>query len=45
MLVNLSIVLESDVFRNGAYQAHNVSRFWYKEKMSREDGELIWLKN
>ncbi len=33
-------VLESDVIRNGAYQAHNVSQFWYKEKMSREDGKL-----
>jgi hypothetical protein len=32
--------LESDVSRTGAYQAHNVSRFWYKEKMSREDGRL-----
>ncbi len=34
------LVLESDVIRNGAYQAHNVSQFWYKEKMSREDGKL-----
>jgi len=33
-------VLESDVVRNGAYQAHNVSQFWYKEKMSREDGRF-----
>lgn len=32
-------MIESDVSRTGAYQAHNVSRFWYKEKMSREDGK------
>ncbi|CAF4335234.1 unnamed protein product [Rotaria socialis] len=29
--------IDSDVHRNGAYQAHNVSQFWYKEKLSRED--------
>ncbi|UJR22746.1 hypothetical protein I4U23_025778 [Adineta vaga] len=28
---------ETDVHRTGAYQAHNVSQFWYKEKLSRED--------
>ncbi len=33
-------VLESDVLRQGAYQAHNVSHLWYKEKMSREDGKI-----
>jgi tensin len=33
------------VSRTGAYQAHNVSRFWYKEKMSREDGKLNYLLN
>ncbi|CAF0815971.1 unnamed protein product [Adineta ricciae] len=32
-----SSATETDVHRNGAYQAHNVSQFWYKEKMSRED--------
>ena len=32
--------LDSDVHRSGAYHAHNVSQFWYKEKMSREDGKL-----
>ncbi|CAF1087946.1 unnamed protein product [Adineta ricciae] len=32
-----SSAAETDVHRNGAYQAHNVSQFWYKEKMSRED--------
>ena len=31
-------ILESDMLRGGAYQAHNVSQYWYKEKMSREDG-------
>jgi hypothetical protein len=35
--------LESDMPRNGAYQAHNVSQFWYKEKMSREDGMYNYL--
>ncbi|CAF1607978.1 unnamed protein product [Rotaria sp. Silwood1] len=34
---SVSSTAESDVNRNGAYQAHNVSQFWYKEKMSRED--------
>jgi hypothetical protein len=37
---SFTFVLESDVLRNGAYQAHNVSQFWYKEKMSREDGKF-----
>ena len=35
----LLFMIDSDVSRTGAYQAHNVSRFWYKEKMSREDGK------
>lgn len=35
-------MLESDVSRTGAYQAHNVSRFWYKEKMSRDDGKRLF---
>jgi hypothetical protein len=39
-----SLVLETDVHRNGAYQAHNVSQFWYKEKMSREDGMFLEKK-
>ncbi len=39
-----SVVLETDVHRNGAYQAHNVSQFWYKEKMSREDGMFLEKK-
>ncbi|CAF1085922.1 unnamed protein product [Adineta steineri] len=34
---SVSSPAESDVLRNGAYQAHNVSQFWYKEKLSRED--------
>ncbi|CAF1053761.1 unnamed protein product [Rotaria sordida] len=34
---SVSSIGDSDVNRNGAYQAHNVSQFWYKEKMSRED--------
>ncbi|CAF2720531.1 unnamed protein product [Rotaria sp. Silwood2] len=34
---SVSSTAESDVNRNGAYLAHNVSQFWYKEKMSRED--------
>ncbi|CAF0720973.1 unnamed protein product [Rotaria sp. Silwood1] len=34
---SVSSAAESDVVRNGAYQAHNVSQYWYKEKMSRED--------
>ncbi|CAF2715042.1 unnamed protein product [Rotaria sp. Silwood2] len=29
--------VSSAAVRNGAYQAHNVSHYWYKEKMSRED--------
>jgi hypothetical protein len=37
--VTIHVDLESDVLRHGAYQAHNVSQFWYKEKMSREDGK------
>ena len=36
--LHLFFFIESDVLRSGAYQAHNVSQFWYKEKMSREDG-------
>ncbi|CAF0833673.1 unnamed protein product [Adineta ricciae] len=27
----------SDATRTAAYQAHNVSQFWYKERLSRED--------
>ncbi|CAF3943641.1 unnamed protein product, partial [Rotaria magnacalcarata] len=34
---SISSATESDVNRNGAYQAHHVSQYWYKEKMSRED--------
>ncbi|CAF1996206.1 unnamed protein product [Rotaria magnacalcarata] len=34
---SVSSMTDSDVHRNGAYQAHNVSQFWYKEKLSRED--------
>ncbi|CAF4399590.1 unnamed protein product [Rotaria socialis] len=34
---SVSSATESDVNRNGAYQAHHVSQYWYKEKMSRED--------
>ncbi|CAF1084668.1 unnamed protein product [Rotaria sordida] len=34
---SISSAAESDVVRNGAYQAHNVSQYWYKEKLSRED--------
>ncbi|CAF1559873.1 unnamed protein product [Rotaria sordida] len=30
-------LVDSDVNRNGAYQADDVSQFWYKGEMSRED--------
>lgn len=39
--------VEVDPHRQGIYQAHNVSRFWYKEKMSRDDGKqsfFLWSK-
>ena len=36
-------LLETDATRTAAYQAHNVSQFWYKERLSREDGKMRHL--